>query len=74
MIAFNQRTDTFYIKCKLCDKEYAIILDERDFDAWQNGDGYIQNVLGYLTAAERELLISQTCDDCWKKLYGEDDE
>ena len=61
-------------KCKFCDKEYVIILDERDFDAWQNGDGYIQDVLGYLTASDRELLISQTCDDCWKKLYGENDE
>jgi len=74
MIAFNNRTDTFYVRCKLCNKEYAILLDERDYDAWQNRDRYIQDVLSYLTAAERELLISETCDDCWKNLFGEDDE
>jgi len=72
MIAFNNRSDIFHIRCDKCGVEYQIVLDERDFDAWQKGDCYIQDCLAYLSAAERELLISQTCNDCWKKLYGED--
>jgi len=27
-----------------------------------------------LSAAERELLISGTCDNCWKNMFGSDDE
>ena len=60
------------MKIELSDNK--IFLDQRDFDAWQNDEGYIQDVLHYLTAAERELLISGTCDICWKKMYPNDDE
>lgn len=76
MIAFNfnNRKDIFHIQCDKCGAEYKIILDERDFDAWQKGDCYIQECLAYLTAAERELLISKTCDNCWNKLYPNDEE
>lgn len=69
MIAFNNRSDIFHVWCKHCGAEYSIILDERDFDAWQNGDAYIQEALHYLTPAERELLISETCNECWEKFY-----
>ena len=72
MIAFNHRTDIFHVVCKQCNNQYEILLDETDYDAWQNGDGYIQDLLSYLTAAERELLISNTCNVCWKKMYPND--
>ena len=72
MIAFNQRTDIFRVICNQCNNEYKILLDETDYDAWQNGDGYIQDLLSYLTAAERELLISNTCNACWQKMYPND--
>jgi len=72
MIAFNQRTDIFHVICNQCNNEYKILLDETDYDAWQNGDGYIQDLLSYLTAAERELLISNTCTACWQKMYPND--
>ena len=60
------------IKCAMCDAEHVLFVNPEDILAWQCGD-YIQNVLDYLTAAERELLISQTCDSCWKSMYGEDE-
>ena len=51
-----------------------IIADRKDIESWLSGDKYIQDALAYLSAADRELLISNTCDDCWKNLYGEDAE
>ena len=74
MISFgNYGNDKiFYIVCKHCFKEYAIHLNEDDYDRWNNGDCYIQDCLDYLTAGQRELLISHTCNDCWKKFYPED--
>jgi len=77
MIAFaenNKRDKTFHVPCKLCGLVYSILLNEQDYDDWQDHKGHIQNLLSYLTAAERELLISGTCDSCWKKLYPNDDE
>ena len=47
--------------------------DRDDMEAWLSGDKYIQDALAYLSPSERELLISSTCDTCWKKMYGEDD-
>lgn len=40
---------------------------------WQAGGGYIQDLMPTLTAGERELLISGTCDSCWKEMFGEDE-
>jgi hypothetical protein len=73
MIAFNDRDKVFNVVCKLCGSEHGIWLNKKDFDDWQNNNGYIQDLLDYLTSSERELLISATCDDCWKRMYGDED-
>ncbi len=57
------------ITCSHCGTEYAIIADRRDVESWLSGERYIQDALHYLTAGERELFISRTCDDCWKILF-----
>ncbi len=71
MIATNSRS--YEITCDKCGSEHIIIADQNDIFAWLAGEKYIQDALGYLTASERELLISRTCDKCWKKMYPEVD-
>jgi hypothetical protein len=64
----------FELEC-LCDHcEYAenILVNEADYDAWHNGV-FIQDAFPYLTAGQRELMISSTCDTCWKEFFGEDE-
>ena len=56
---------SYPVTCKYCSVEYMILADRKDVEAWLSGDKYIQYCLAYLTAAERELLISGTCDNCW---------
>ena len=68
----NTNSYPYPVNCHTCDKEFVIIADKQDIESWLSGDKYIQDALGYLSAADRELLISNTCDDCWKNLYGED--
>jgi len=36
---------------------------------WLSGQGFIQDVMPYLSDAERELLLSKTCGDCFDKLF-----
>lgn len=59
------------ITCSHCGVTYHVITDKGDIEQWLSGEGYIQDILHYLSASERELLISRTCNNCWKKLYGE---
>jgi hypothetical protein len=56
--------------CRKCQKIVEIEIDVQDFFDWSAGDKLIQDAFPYLTAGEREMLISQTCDDCWNKLFA----
>ena len=64
--------DVLEVPCKHCGILYTILADREDVTAWLSGSGYIQDILGYLSPAERELLISGTCDNCWKNMFGDD--
>lgn len=59
------------ITCKHCGIVYVVDADPYDVKDWNDGK-FIQDALPYLTAGERELFISGTCDDCWKDLFGWD--
>jgi len=61
------------ITCTHCNAEYSIMVNPEDIISWQAGD-YIQDCMSYLSAAERELLISKTCGSCWKNLFGENED
>lgn len=58
--------------CRVCKNILCLSVDEKGFDSWQNGKT-IQNALPELSAEDRELLISKTCEKCWNQLF-EDDE
>jgi hypothetical protein len=53
------------VTCKHCHKSFDIPLYQKDYDDWKMAKGFIQDLMGYLSAGERELLISSTCDTCF---------
>ena len=59
----------FLVTCRMCGREFAIDVDANDYRDWQNGK-CIQDAMPYLTADERELLISRTCGDCWANMFA----
>ena len=59
------------IFCRDCGKEFRIHVFSDDLAKWRNGMS-IQNAMPYLDAATRELFISQTCGDCWDKMFAFD--
>jgi hypothetical protein len=71
MVALN--ADVFdaamRVHCHVCDAEYAIFLKYSDYFAWKNREGFIQDLIPYLSDAERELLISNTCGYCFDKMF-----
>jgi hypothetical protein len=59
--------------CHSCGRKVEIKVDERDFYDWSKGE-LIQKAMPYLTPDERELLISQTCGECFAEMFAEDEE
>ena len=61
------------LECKYCDHEETITVPEADYISWHNGE-YIQDAFPYLTAGQRQLMLSNTCDDCWNKFFPEEND
>lgn len=62
---------TLTIQCKKCGQESFLMVDENKWLSWQNGE-LIQTVFPELSLADRELMISHICPDCWNIIFKED--
>lgn len=65
----DDRSLVLDVRCWHCNVVYVMMVNKENLLDWIAGSGYIQNILPYLTAGERELLISQTCSDCFDKMF-----
>lgn len=63
----------FFVICRMCSKRYTFMIDPEDYFAFQHGT-FAQDAFPYLSAAEREMMISQTCGPCFDKLFPEDED
>lgn len=61
--------------CPFCGEVHNIWVNEVDYNAWFEGE-LAQDAFPYLSADEREMLISGICPTCWDGMFGipEDDE
>ena len=64
------------VKCDMCNKMHTIEIEEGSLARWEYNESLpdrasdpIQDVLPELSPADRELLLTKTCDKCWHKLY-----
>lgn len=65
--------DTKVVKhCGNCKESFFIEVNDADLVAWQGG-AFAQKVFSYLSAAERELLISGICGSCFDRMFPEED-
>jgi len=69
MVAFAERDSSIEVQCKYCGVTYSIMYNRKDMVDWLAGTGYIQDLLHYLSAVERELLISGTCGQCFDRMF-----
>ena len=58
-------------KCVECGKKFTLEVNQNDYDDWKSGK-LVQKAFPYLKAGERELLISGLCEDCFDKLFEDD--
>ena len=62
-------------RCPMCGKLHTVDVNDIDFQRWQAGVS-IQNAFPYLSADEREILMTGTCSKCWNSMFliDEDEE
>lgn len=65
----KERNLTVTATCIHCGTTHQLRVNFDDWLTYESGIGLIQDILPYLTPAERELLISGTCGDCWEKMW-----
>lgn len=56
--------------CPFCGHAHSVFVNEADYWDWQDGT-LVQDAFPYLSADDRELLISGCCSQCWNKMFGE---
>lgn len=59
------------VQCGICRQMFAITVTTDDYEEWKAG-AFVQRAFPYLTAAQRELLISKTCGPCFDRLFADD--
>lgn len=65
---------TIICTCPRCHKVHEVVVDFEDYTNYQMGDAKIQDAFPYLSANEREYLLSGFCEDCWNDIFAEEDE
>lgn len=64
---------TLITTCPFCGRENSINVREEDYSAWQDG-ALVQDAFPYLSADEREMLISGICPTCWNDTFSDEEE
>lgn len=64
---------TVETRCPFCGQFHYVEVGERDFYAWQDGE-LVQVAFPYLSADDREMLISGICPTCWDKMFSSEED
>ncbi len=57
--------------CRWCKKVFFFMINPKDFLDWKHGT-LIQIAMPYLDAGQRELIVSNTCSDCFDSMFAEE--
>ena len=74
MAKINYKEVTVITTCPICGHANEVEVNEMDYLDWQDGM-LVQDAFPYLSANEREMLISGICPSCWDNMFPpEEDE
>jgi hypothetical protein len=74
MVRINYKEVCVVTACPFCNKRHEVEVNEIDYLDWQDGVLMAQDAFPYLSADEREMLITGICPTCWDKTFGSDEE
>lgn len=61
-------------QCRICKKDFALKVKKEDHTDYISNGKLIQNAFPYLTAGERELIITEICETCFDDIFKEGEE
>lgn len=64
----NNKEISIVTRCPFCGRANFIEVNEIDYLDYDDGMK-VQDAFPYLSADEREMLISGICPDCWNKMF-----
>jgi hypothetical protein len=64
---------SIFTGCVMCRVEFVIVVPTESYLQWLRGE-LVQRALPMVPKEQRELLISGTCDKCFKALFEADPE
>jgi len=65
---------TVLTKCPLCGEEKKIEVEETDYLRYTETKALTQDCFPYLSRADRERLITGICEECGRKMFGDDED
>jgi len=68
MKRINYKEVTIVTQCPLCGCANFVEVNEADYFDWNDG-AHAQDAFPYLSANEREMLISGICPTCWNSMF-----
>lgn len=60
--------------CITCGQVVDILVNKEDYDLYKQGIVKVQDAFPYLKPAEREMLISGICGDCFDAMFTNEEE
>ena len=72
MTKINYKEVCVVTRCPFCGRANEVEVNEDDYFDWDDGK-HAQDAFPYLSANEREMLISGICPTCWERTFGGDD-
>lgn len=69
----NYKETTIVTACPFCGEANYTEVNDADYWDWKDGE-LVQNAFPYLSANEREALISGICPWCWEATFGKEED
>lgn len=69
MKRINYKEVCVITRCPFCGQANEVEVNEMDYLDWDDGK-LAQDAFPYLSADEREMLISGVCPTCWENTFG----
>jgi hypothetical protein len=60
-------------RCPKCGLVNVVTVEKADYDKFAKRQGHAAELFPYLSASEREILITGICGKCWDELFKEED-
>lgn len=55
--------------CPQCGYHHYVTVDKEDYKKYIEGE-HVQNAFPYLSASDRELLVTGICENCWNEMFS----